>query len=60
MNAKDYNVEWAESLNDLNVKVVSQIKAGWQPIGGVSVSINYNTQGERTSHVFFQAMIKPK
>jgi hypothetical protein len=60
MIATSYQVEWANSLNDLTIKVNGQIKGGWQPIGGVSTSIAYDTGGNAINQVFFQAMIKPK
>jgi hypothetical protein len=59
MQAKEYTIVVAESPDLLIGKVNAQIKAGWQPIGGVSsVVIQPARPEENGLAISQQAMIK--
>ena len=59
--SQEYTVVCHEDkLGRLIEEVNKLIAEGWQPIGGVSVSNTYDTQGDQMYQLFAQALVRPK
>ncbi len=56
----EYTVCRGETQTDLKKVVNQEIKNGWEPLGGVAVSILWGPPGPEAIQqaVFFQAMVK--
>lgn len=62
----EYRIIRNDSLTELSEKVNSLIKEGWEPLGGVSITVIYNSNKLKFFHIsdqyqlykFYQTMIK--